>query len=302
MGQLNDDREHAPAAGELSRPELLTELRAVQSAFERDRYNGLRLVIGHNADGKIVMLSIGPPDESHEPGVPPLTRSASAIVEAELQGLFARAGHVLDHLPNFGVVSPAWVQRISNASPGRWRWAAFLSTGPRLVHCRQSTSTKLVIDPDDSSVLWIDDIARVSASAIDDLISKVLAKEHSSTTDGIPPWEPVGSAAAGGEDNVRDRSVHLVLDQAHQSVHRSGENYSHLKPVPIRNDEAWKLLKHLVEDHGKCNTKSVKRVLDDEQSHARQNARRTLIEALSPFDLHVENWQLVTKTSSTGSE
>ena len=154
---------------------VIQQLLTLKQDFVSEQFHGASVAVFRDINGKIVLASFGLPGSKPEndicsvlPDGPVIESGLSTIVMLELHGLFNRAGNLLAQVPNRGVQHPEWRAAIDRESKGFYRWAAYLLTGPRL----------LLSQPNSTGNVWrIDDVARVTALAIDNLLAELADSE-----------------------------------------------------------------------------------------------------------------------------
>ncbi len=160
---------NSKSSNTLTADTVLTSLQRLKTDFSSPQFSGFRYALCYSETGELLMPILGTAIDNPNPGgarVNGLVNTEESIATVgELYRLFEQAGQIINQVPNFGVVSAEWKERIEREPTGQFRWAAFLSTGPRRIHFHEHS-------PNSG---WIDDVARVSAMAVQDLISVHLA-------------------------------------------------------------------------------------------------------------------------------
>lgn len=144
---------------------LIHELRSIQSEF-RDAELASACCWIPIVDGSIATIVFGLPILNRKDREPVVESGLPFHAQERLLLLFDRAGAALMHVPECGVIAEQWQRWIrEQGTTADKRWAAFLTTGPRLMHVEEFHEGR---------DLRIQNVTRVCANAIDGLISAAM--------------------------------------------------------------------------------------------------------------------------------
>ena len=161
-------------ADQLSRGELLAQLTALKSDFDHPKFEGYCGKLDRNHRNEIIDFRAFPPAPELPPGQGSPLSEAEQLAMIELDGLFNRAGHLLEAIPKFGAKQYEVQEAIERCERGKCRWAV-------LVHRFRQT-----VGPPPAQSNVVEGIAPVCATVVGRLIASVTADNEAAAAIGDP--------------------------------------------------------------------------------------------------------------------